>query len=201
MTPGGSHRSYILGIVPTIWVSWTDIMSTVIHRGSILHFRATHNKRPPQIHRMSTGKMVGWWFERVILCCLPFADSHQKYRYWHYPTPNALIVPVYWHPYSLPANWNGCSLWRTTTGMVEHVWPHEKFKISNTRKISKIFLDELLRSGTTTALVFGTVHPESIDAFFEEALDRNLRMIAGKVMMDATVQVPTRHTWQFVQWK
>ncbi len=51
-------------------------------------------------------------------------------------------------------------------------------------RITKIFLDELVRAGTTTALVFGTVHPASIDAFFTEAKERNLRMIAGKVMMD-----------------
>lgn len=46
------------------------------------------------------------------------------------------------------------------------------------------FLDELIRNGTTTALVFGTVHKQSVDAFFTEAQKRNLRMICGKVMMD-----------------
>lgn len=51
-------------------------------------------------------------------------------------------------------------------------------------KVAKIFIEELLRNGTTTALVFGSVHPESVDAFFEEAQRLDLRMIAGKVMMD-----------------
>ena len=51
-------------------------------------------------------------------------------------------------------------------------------------KVSNIFLDELARNGTTTALVFGTVHKESVDAFFTEAKKRKLRMIAGKVLMD-----------------
>jgi guanine deaminase len=41
-----------------------------------------------------------------------------------------------------------------------------------------------LKNGTTTALVFAAVFPQSADAFFEEASRRNLRMIAGKVMMD-----------------
>ena len=50
--------------------------------------------------------------------------------------------------------------------------------------IAKFFIDELLRNGTTSALVFGTVHPQSVDAFFEEARSRHLRMICGKVMMD-----------------
>ncbi|WP_160152640.1 guanine deaminase [Microbulbifer sp. ALW1] len=49
---------------------------------------------------------------------------------------------------------------------------------------AQLFLNELLRNGTTTALVFGTVHKQSIDAFFTEADKLNLRMIAGKVMMD-----------------
>jgi guanine deaminase len=51
-------------------------------------------------------------------------------------------------------------------------------------EIASIFLDELLRNGTTTALVFTAVFPQSTDAFFEIAQRRNLRMIAGKVMMD-----------------
>jgi guanine deaminase len=51
-------------------------------------------------------------------------------------------------------------------------------------EIASTFLDELLRNGTTTALVFTAVFPQSTDAFFEEAQRRNLRMIAGKVMMD-----------------
>ncbi|WP_221796712.1 guanine deaminase [Oceanobacter mangrovi] len=51
-------------------------------------------------------------------------------------------------------------------------------------KIAERFCTELLRNGTTTALVFGTVHPESVDAFFTVAQQRQLRMIAGKVMMD-----------------
>ncbi len=50
--------------------------------------------------------------------------------------------------------------------------------------VAERFLAELLRNGTTTALVFGTVHKQSVDAFFEAALPLNLRMICGKVMMD-----------------
>lgn len=49
---------------------------------------------------------------------------------------------------------------------------------------ARFFLDQLLSNGTTTAMVFGTVHPSSVNAFFSEAASRNLRMICGKVMMD-----------------
>ncbi len=52
------------------------------------------------------------------------------------------------------------------------------------REVAEFFLDELLRNGTTTALVLGTVHPDSVDAFFAAAQARGLRMVAGKVLMD-----------------
>lgn len=52
------------------------------------------------------------------------------------------------------------------------------------REVAGIFADELLNNGTTTALVFGTVHPHSADAIFEAAEARNMRLIAGKVLMD-----------------
>ncbi len=51
-------------------------------------------------------------------------------------------------------------------------------------RVARLFLDELLRNGTTTAMVFGTVHKQAVDAFFTESARRNTRMIAGKVMMD-----------------
>lgn len=72
------------------------------------------------------------------------------------------------------------------TWLTEYAFPTEKKFADEAygKEISKRFLDELLRNGTTTALVFGTVHPESINAFFTQAQQRNLRMIAGKVMMD-----------------
>jgi guanine deaminase len=50
--------------------------------------------------------------------------------------------------------------------------------------VAEFFLDELLRNGTTTALVFCTVHATSVEAFFAAASRRRLRMIAGKVLMD-----------------
>ncbi len=55
---------------------------------------------------------------------------------------------------------------------------------AHSAKIASFFLDELARNGTTTAVVYGSVHPQSVDAFFAESERRGTRMIAGKVMMD-----------------
>jgi len=46
------------------------------------------------------------------------------------------------------------------------------------------FLDECLRNGITTTSAYCTVHPQSADALFEEAHKRNMRITAGKVLMD-----------------
>ncbi|MEZ5846903.1 MAG: guanine deaminase [Geminicoccaceae bacterium] len=51
-------------------------------------------------------------------------------------------------------------------------------------RVARFFLDELLRNGTTTACVYCTSHPASVDAFFAESERRGTAMIAGKVMMD-----------------
>jgi guanine deaminase len=50
--------------------------------------------------------------------------------------------------------------------------------------VAAFFLDELLRNGTTSALVFPTVHPQSVDALFDAALARDMRILSGKVLMD-----------------
>jgi len=52
------------------------------------------------------------------------------------------------------------------------------------RSVADFFLDELLANGTTTAAVFATVYPQSVDALFAAAEERNMRLIAGKVLMD-----------------
>jgi guanine deaminase len=46
------------------------------------------------------------------------------------------------------------------------------------------FLDALLAHGTTSAVVFPTVHKVSAEALFEAAQVRGMRLIAGKVLMD-----------------
>ena len=51
-------------------------------------------------------------------------------------------------------------------------------------RIADFFLSELLRNGTTTAAVFCTVHACAVEAFFTASHGRNMRMIAGKLLMD-----------------
>lgn len=67
-----------------------------------------------------------------------------------------------------------------------HIFPAEMAFADpgHARTVATAFLDELLRNGTTSALVFPTVHAHSVDALFEAALARHMRIISGKVLMD-----------------
>jgi guanine deaminase len=58
------------------------------------------------------------------------------------------------------------------------------------------FLDELLRNGTTTAVVYGSVHAGSAEALFAAAEARGMGVIGGKAMMDRDAPEALRDTAQ-----
>lgn len=68
----------------------------------------------------------------------------------------------------------------------KYTFPEEtKFRdAQHGRRIARLFLDEMLRHGTTTVAAYCSVHKASAEAFFAESHDRNMLNIAGKVMMD-----------------
>jgi guanine deaminase len=70
--------------------------------------------------------------------------------------------------------------------LTRYTYPTERRFVDpvHAREVADFFLTELLRNGTTTAAVFATVHPQSVDAFFEAARARGARMVCGKCMMD-----------------
>lgn len=109
-----------------------------------------------------------------------------NYSIHHYP--NALILPGYidthvHYPQTQVIGSYGAQLidWLNTYTFVAE----QQFADSaHAKKVADVFLQECLRAGTTTAAVYCTVHPQSADAFFEAATERNMRMVAGKVLMD-----------------
>jgi guanine deaminase len=160
----------------------------VAHRGQILHLLDD-----PDIH---TGACK-YYSDGILLvedghisACGPASSIQDKLP----PTtqvvehPNALIVPgfidshIHFPQCDIIASY-GTQLieWLNT-----YTFPAEgKFdSATHSDEVAKFFLDELLRNGTTTALVFGTSNTQSVESFFCEAQRRSLRMICGKVMMD-----------------
>ena len=68
----------------------------------------------------------------------------------------------------------------------KYTFPHEKryFEYDHNVQAATFFIAELLRNGVTTALAFASSHPESVNALLAEAQKNQLRLIAGKVLMD-----------------
>ncbi len=99
------------------------------------------------------------------LICAGFVDTHV-----HYPQVDRMAA----HGSQL-LDW-----------LERHIFPAELAFAdpAHAARTSAFFLDEMLRNGTTSALVYGTVHAGSIDALFEQALARGMRIVAGKVLMD-----------------
>ena len=162
--------------------------ATQIHRGQLLHFLDDPVTAPDAISFYEDGALVVT--EGHIHS---IGEASQLLSKFDSSVPvlhhrNALLVPgfvdchVHYPQYNIIAAYGTQLLdWLNT-----HTFPEEK-KFSDSvyaRKTAELFLDELLSNGTTTALVFGTVHKQSVDAFFEAAAARHLRMICGKVMMD-----------------
>ena len=106
-----------------------------------------------------------------------FIDTHI-----HYPQTDMIASPA---PGLLP--------WLET-----YTFPTERrfTDAAYAQDTASFFVEELLACGTTTALVYCTVHKESADALFTESEARNLRMVAGKVLMDRNCPEFLRDTAQ-----
>ena len=113
--------------------------------------------------RMSAGTTVHDYSGKLIIP--GFIDTHV-----HYPQTDMIASPA---PGLLP--WLETFTFPTERAFADPL---------HAADVARFFVDELLRCGTTTAMVFCTVHRESVDAFFNESEARNLRMVAGKVLMD-----------------
>ena len=97
-------------------------------------------------------------------------------------TPGFVDAHIHYPQADVVAAWGSQLLdWLHT-----HTFPAEQAFADRAHadEAAAFFLNELLRNGTTSALVFGTVHKTSVDALFDAALARNMRLIAGKVLMD-----------------
>ncbi|MEP2654018.1 MAG: guanine deaminase [Paraglaciecola sp.] len=70
--------------------------------------------------------------------------------------------------------------------LTDYTFPVER-KFENKEyasRIAKVFLKQLYRHGTTTGMVYSSVHKQATDALFEEAQQNDMLLIAGKVCMD-----------------
>jgi guanine deaminase len=114
---------------------------------------------------------------RQHLICPGFVDSHAHY-------PQTAII----------ASWGKQLIdWLNT-----YTFPEEMrlADASYARLIANRYLDLTLAHGTTTVCSYATIHPASVDAFFQAAEARGLRSVAGKTCMDRNAPDGLRDTVQ-----
>lgn len=68
--------------------------------------------------------------------------------------------------------------------------------LAHATRMAAAFFDEMARNGTTSVSAYCSVHPESAEAFFEEAGKRGMGVIGGKCMMDRNAPDGLRDTPQ-----
>lgn len=124
----------------------------------------------------------------LVIACGPYASLVDSYAEADLETLTGLIVPGFVDAHvhypqigSIASHGEQLMQW-----LERHIFPAEKAFADRTHAdaVAAFFLDELLKHGTTSALVFATVHTNSVDALFEAALDRDMRIVSGKVLMD-----------------
>ena len=164
--------------------------ATAAVRGSIIHFLGDPSKVPPSdsfeyfedgLLVVEDGKVKQVGSAAELLRSL---DGEPEVT--HYP--NSLITPgfVDTHLHYPQTEIIGAYGEQLLDWLEKYTFPTEnKYRDKDyARATAKVFVQELLRNGTTTALVFATVHKDATEALFEEARRFDLRLIAGKVMMD-----------------
>lgn len=160
------------------------------HRGAILHFlgdpgdfdhASTYEYWPDGVLIVNHGCIEAVGPAASLLASLPAGVPVHEHG-------DALILPGFidTHIHYPQTDVIG-SAGRDLLDWLEHyTFPAERRfeEIDHARTAAEFFFDELARNGTTTAQVLGTVHKAATDVFFAAAAARNLRMIAGKLLMD-----------------
>ena len=164
--------------------------STAAIRAALLTFggdpflcdaKAARRYEPDAIVAMANGRIVDCGPANDVMPRLPAGTAVTRYA-------DALIsagfVDAHVHYPQLPVIGAGGK--PLLDWLAAYTFPAEaRFAdVDYARSVAARYLDENLRHGITTAAVFGTVHPASVDALFAEAQRRGMRIIAGKVLMD-----------------
>jgi guanine deaminase len=160
------------------------------YRGEILHFSGDPERAGAVHHHVDgvllvrAGRILAAGDAAELLRDLPPATALVDYR-------PALILPGFIdaHVHYPQTDIIASAGARLFDWLEQHVYPAERrfADAGHAGAVAGFFLDELVRNGTTSAMVFATVHAQSVDAFFAAAQARDLRMIAGKVLMDRNV--------------
>ncbi|WP_409421524.1 guanine deaminase [Pseudaeromonas sp. ZJS20] len=157
------------------------------YRGSLLHYTDDPTRDPAAQHYLDDGLLI--IAQGKVLAAKPFAEAsaaelalpRTDYR-GKLLLPGFIDTHIHFPQTEMVAAYGEQLL----AWLNSYTFPTErKFADPDyAARRADFFIDELLRNGTTTALVFATVHPASVEALFAAADAKRMRIIAGKVLMD-----------------
>ena len=161
-------------------------MTAIAFRGEILSVGRDPASHPDAVRHEPDGLLVVE--SGIVMARGAYTDLAPRFGDLPTETLTGLIVPgfvdahVHYPQFDRIAS-HGAQL---LEWLDRHIYPAEKAFADRAHAdaVAGAFLDELLRNGTTSALVFATVHAHSVDALFEAALSRRMRVVSGKVLMD-----------------
>jgi guanine deaminase len=172
------------------------------HRGAVLHFRSDPGAHPDPasfeffddgLLVVAAGHITAVGPAPELLPGLP-RDTEVISHGDNILMPGFVDTHIHYPQTDIIASGGGALLdW-----LQDYTYPTEAAfaQPAHARSVAEFFLDELLRNGTTTAMVFCTVHRGSVEEFFQAAAARELRMVAGKVLMDRNCPEDLRDTPQ-----
>lgn len=172
------------------------------YRASLFHFLDTTTLATVQTNRKDTsGPKTFEYFEDGLLVVQDgrvqqIGDYATLYKtlpagtpITHYP--NSLITPGFIDTHAHMPQTAVIAAYgeQLLDWLNNYVFPAEASfaDIAYAREGAVMFLEQMLRSGTTTVSTFSSVHKAATDILFEEAERRNMRMIIGKTLMDRNV--------------
>ena len=117
------------------------------------------------------------------------AASHTPGEDWkRIEHPGRLLMPGFidTHVHSAQLDVIGAASTGLLDWLATHTYPAELRMADpvHALQMSQLFLHSLLAQGSTSACVYPTAHAASVEALFESAKTKGMRIIAGKLLMD-----------------
>lgn len=173
-------------------------MSRQAYRGEILHFLSDPREGDAAVRHHADGVLIVE--DGRIVEAAPWDEDAirrlQGLKPVHFET--GLIVPgfVDAHVHYPQVDIVGAPGGRLLQWLSAYTFPAEaRFAHREVaEETARFFLDRLLAAGVTSALVFATAHKVSAEALFAEAFARNMRIVTGKVLMDANAPLGVSDT-------
>lgn len=157
------------------------------YRGAICHFLDDPGKSRDAMQYFEDGVLMVQ--DGRIVDVMAWGDEARSRLGGKEPEPvNGVIVPGFidCHVHYPQIDMMAAPGHHLLEWLAQYTFPAEaRFCDENVaHETAAFFLDQLQANGVTSALVMPSVHRVSVEALFEEAFARNMRIISGKVMMD-----------------